>query len=146
MIWRDKVVNEAMEWLGTPYHTMAKLKGIGVDCAQLLIAVYSNCGLIEDFDTGTYSHEWHMHRSEELYLKNILEYAYKVPFKERQKGDVFLYKYGRCISHGGIYIGNNEIIHAYAGKGVILSLYNDPILLHNNGKSRLVGVYRLKGA
>jgi hypothetical protein len=33
-------VQEALTWLGIPYHHHARVKGVGVDCAQLLCAVY----------------------------------------------------------------------------------------------------------
>ena len=36
---RARIVAEAMTWLGTPYHHRGKLKGIGVDCAQLPLCV-----------------------------------------------------------------------------------------------------------
>jgi hypothetical protein len=37
---RAAVVKEALTWLGTPYHHHARVKGVGVDCARLLCAVY----------------------------------------------------------------------------------------------------------
>ncbi len=33
------VVRTARTWLGTPYHHQGRLKGVGVDCAGLLIGV-----------------------------------------------------------------------------------------------------------
>lgn len=38
----------------------------------------------------------------------------------------FFNTYGSDISHAGIYIGNNEFIHSQDGKGVSISLLNDP--------------------
>ena len=49
-----RVVAEAMTRLRTPYHHRGKLKGVGVDCAQLPLVVYAAAGLVEDFDTGDY--------------------------------------------------------------------------------------------
>lgn len=56
-----------------------------------------------------------------------------------------MYQFGRCVSHGGIYIGNNQIIHAVIDQGVILSDLNDVMFLDAHGKSRLRGIYRFKG-
>ena len=44
---QNELVHEIKSWLGTPYHSGAKLKNIGVDCGQLLIAVYEKAGLLE---------------------------------------------------------------------------------------------------
>ena len=44
---RDAVVAEAKTWLGTPWRHMQRIKGVGVDCANLPAAVYEACGVIE---------------------------------------------------------------------------------------------------
>lgn len=115
---RDAVTACALTWLKTPYHHHARVKGAGVDCAQLLIAVYSGCGLIPAIDVGFYNHDWHMHRSEEKYLGWVNRYAR--PVETPLPGDVVLYRFGRCISHGAIVIEWPRIVHAYIGKGCIL--------------------------
>lgn len=107
---REKIVAEAMTWLRTPYHHHARVKGAGVDCAQILIAVYSAVGLVEEFDTGDYPPDWMMHRDEERYLGFVTAHAAQVD--EPLPGDVVLYKVGRCFSHGGIVIDWPTIIHA----------------------------------
>jgi cell wall-associated NlpC family hydrolase len=107
---QDLIIKEAMSWLGTPYHHLARVKGAGVDCAQILIGVFAAVGLIKEFDTGDYPMDWMMHRDEERYLGFIMDYADEVT--EPQAGDVVLYKVGRCYSHGGIVTKWPEIIHA----------------------------------
>ena len=107
---RANVVAEAMTWLRTPYHHRARVKGAGVDCAQILIAVYAAVGLIDEFDTGDYPPDWMMHRSEERYLSFVLDRA--EPVAEPLPGDVALYKVGRCFAHAGIVVEWPTIIHA----------------------------------
>src|SRR5580693_6932362 len=108
---RQKVVEEARRWIGTPYHHRAKVLGAGVDCIQLLVAVYSACGLIEDADTGDYPMDWMLHRDEERYLNGVMQYA--VETDTPLPGDVVVWRFGRCISHGGIIVEWPFIIHAY---------------------------------
>lgn len=60
---RRAVVAEALTWLRTPYHHAARIKGVGVDCAQFLIAVYAATGLIDDFTPDRYPPDWHLHRT-----------------------------------------------------------------------------------
>ena len=97
---RAAVVAAARAWIGTPYHHMADIKGVGVDCAMLLVRVYCDLGLVEPFDPRPYTQDWMMHRNEERYLGFLLERARLV--ERRALGDVILFKIGRCFAHGGI--------------------------------------------
>ena len=138
------IANAAMTWLGTPHIDNAKAKGHGVDCAHLLIAACEEAGIYEvgEVDPGYYPHDWHMHRSEERFLETVKKHCRRV--KIPQVGDIFLYRYGRTISHGAIYVGKGMLIHAYVGQGVILSKMGDVIFCDQKGRSRLQGIYRLK--
>lgn len=116
---RAAVVAEALTWLHTPYHSRARLKGVGVDCGQILCAVYEACGLIPPVDPGEYSPEWHLHRGEELYMGWLDRYAHRTATP--QPGDVALYKFGRLHAHGGVVIDDGRVLHAYIGRGVIIT-------------------------
>lgn len=145
-MWREKVIEEARTWLNTPYHSSAKLKGIGTDCGQFLIAVYEAAGVIikDDCNPGSYSHEWHLHRSEEKYLNWVEKYCEKINGNPLP-GDIAVFKFGRCVSHAGIVLEWPHIIHAYVSRGVVISDVSESLLCFNNGKSRLCGIYRPKG-
>ena len=43
---RAAVITEARTWIGTRFHHNAAVKGSGVDCARLVAAVYTDCGVI----------------------------------------------------------------------------------------------------
>ena len=45
---REKLVAEALSWLGTPYHHAGRVKGGGVDCGMLNLQAFINVGLIAD--------------------------------------------------------------------------------------------------
>jgi cell wall-associated NlpC family hydrolase len=139
----NDVVAEAKTWLRTPYHSGARKKGVGVDCGQLLIAVYETAGIIKqgDCNPGYYSNEWHLHRSEELYLGWVEKYCDQIT-DQPQSGDIALFKYGRCVSHGGLVSVWPRIIHAYVGMGVITSDVNETIFKDKKGATRLYAVYR----
>jgi len=119
-IERAAVVAAARAWIGTPYHHMADLHGVGVDCAMLLVRVYCDLKLVERFDPRPYTQDWMMHRNEERYLGFLLERAHIVG--KPDPGDVILFKIGRCFAHGGI-VSKTEplsIIHAFLPAGVVL--------------------------
>jgi cell wall-associated NlpC family hydrolase len=111
---RTAVIAEARSWIGTPYHHAADVKKHGVDCAMLLVRVYANVGLIENFDPRPYTRDWFLHRSEERYLGFLFDRAYEV--REPGLGDVIVFKIGRCFAHAGIVsrVAPLAMIHAFA--------------------------------
>lgn len=139
------IAKAACEWIGTPHVNNAKVKGIGVDCGMLLIAALEDSGTIkkDDIKIKPYSNEWHLHRDEEWFKSYVEQYCDKVD--DLQVGDFLLYQYGRCVSHGAVYIGNNTVVHALVDRGVILSNINETIFFDAKGKSRLRGIYRYRG-
>lgn len=136
MTTRAAVVAEARTWLGTPYHHQGRVKGAGVDCAMILIDVYHSCGLIPDFDPRPYPPDWHMHRDEERYLGWVKKYAR--PVDSPKPGDIALFQFGRCVSHGAIVIEWPQIIHSYIGEGVLIADGTQGMMA-----GRLCGFYRI---
>ena len=119
MAQRERVVAEARSWIGTPYHSGARLKGVGVDCAQLPAAVYRAAGMIDEIPVGAYSAQWHLHHSEELYLAEVMARAHQIDCRPAQ-GDFVLFRVGHCMAHGAIVVEWPVIIHAVTGQGVRL--------------------------
>lgn len=123
--WREKVVAEAITWIGTPYHPQARIKGPrgGVDCGMLLIEVFKRTGLSPDIDPGNYAPEWHLHRGEEMYLGWIAEHCAEVSVALGQPpplpGDVAVYKFGRCYAHGAIVVAWPLLVHAHLPDGQV---------------------------
>ena len=123
---RERVVAEALSWLGTPYAHRQRLKGVGVDCAQLPLAVYAAAGLIPaEADVGAYAAQWHLHRGEELYLRHVEALGGReIAWENAQPGDFAIWRYGRTFSHGAVMIGPGaRIVHAVRGRGVVLGDY-----------------------
>ena len=86
---RLAVVAAARSWIATPYHHMADVKGVGVDCAMILVRVYVDLGLVEPFDPRPYTEDWFIHRDEERYMGFLLARARDVAGP--QPGDVMLF-------------------------------------------------------
>lgn len=52
---RTAIVAEAMTWVGTPFVHQHRVRGVGVDCAGLVIGVARGLGLVPpDFDVTGY--------------------------------------------------------------------------------------------
>lgn len=141
----QKIASAALGWLGTPHINGARVKGHGVDCGMLLIASLEDAGVIahDAIKITPYSNEWHLHHSEEWFLSYVQTYCYEV--QELAIGDFLMYQFGRCISHGGVYIGDGMVCHAVVDQGVILTSLDDVMFLDAKGKSRLRGIYRFGG-
>jgi len=116
---RIEVVATAMQWQNTPYHHQGNLKGVGVDCVMLMVEIYKACGVIPpQTDPRPYAHDWHTHRNEELYLCGLAEFAEQVEVPE--PGDIALFKFGRCVSHGAIVMRWPLVMHAYLEQGAVV--------------------------
>ncbi len=116
---REAVLAEAKSWLGTPYHPNAAVKGAGVDCAMMPLAVYG--AVLPDLPklpTPRYVQQWHLHRGEELYLNHVRELGC-MEVEHPQPGDFALFRQGRLFSHGAIVLRWPQIIHAVVLSGVI---------------------------
>jgi cell wall-associated NlpC family hydrolase len=121
---------------------MARVKGAGVDCLTLLAEVYAEAGLVERVPIPHYPHDWHLHQSEERYLNGILYYMHEV--ETPLPGDVVLWKFGRCFSHGAIVVNWPDVIHAYVGSAVTLENAERATWLANIGEGTERGKVRPK--
>jgi cell wall-associated NlpC family hydrolase len=115
---RQRVVNIARTFIGTAYHPAGRKKGVGVDCLTLLAEVYAEAGLIEHVKLPHYAPDFFKHKGVELYLNGLLKYTAEVD--HASPGDIALWKYGRCFSHGAIVVEWPNIIHAHVGRHCML--------------------------
>ncbi|HZT87388.1 MAG TPA: hydrolase [Stellaceae bacterium] len=115
---RERVVAEALTWLGTPYHHRARVKGAGVDCLMLLAEVYEAAGVIAHVEPAHYPPDWHLHRDVERYVEGVLHYAHEVAGPPRP-GDVAVFRFGRAFAHGAVVLAWPRVIHAFVRTGVV---------------------------
>ena len=119
----DAFVGRAYEYLGTPYMwDYACAPGVGVDCIGLVYQCAYATGMDMGGGTGyddfnpwahyvTGSSGWHSHDA-----NNFWDYgkALHVPLSSRRAGDVISYS-----GHAAVYIGDDEVIEAIMGAGVV---------------------------
>ena len=117
---RAMIVAEARKWLKTPYRPMGDIKGAGVDCGMLLVRVFVDTGLCAPFDPRPYASDWMLHRSEEKYLGFIFDRTAEI--SAPGLGDVMVFKFARCYSHGGIVTSLKplRIVHAFKPAGAVI--------------------------
>jgi cell wall-associated NlpC family hydrolase len=139
---RARVVAIAKTWAfpPTPYHHRARLKGIGVDCGQLIAAVFEEAGLIPAVPLDNYPPDWMLHRSEPRFQNTVERYTRQVD-RDIRPADILLFQIGRSYSHGAIVLEYPLILHALinVGKVTISSMEQEAEL-----RARLGGVWTLR--
>lgn len=113
---RLRAVEAVKGWIGTPYHHNGRVKGAGADCLTSLAGPFEDAGLTPHIEIPYYPHDWHLHHSEEKYLDGLSDWCVEVgspPDRSPLPGDIVLWKFGRCFSHGAIVIAWPRIAHAY---------------------------------
>lgn len=107
---RSDIVAEARTWIGTPWRHQLCVKGVGVDCGQLIAGVARALGLRDVLITG-YA------RIPDGSLRGICAKHMKaIPVSEAQAGDAVLMKFDSEPQHLGIlgdYLhGGVSLIHS----------------------------------
>ena len=136
---RNAVIHEAITWIGTPWHHMARVKVAGVDCGMFLLEVYERAGIIGHVEPPPYPADWSMHRSDEKYLAFVEKFCVRVDAP--LPADLVTFRLGRCVSHAAIVINWPLIIHSCVGQGVIM----DDGIANVWFAERVEGFYRYTG-
>ncbi|OZS42256.1 NlpC/P60 family protein [Photobacterium sanguinicancri] len=102
-------VNVYDEWKGTPYRLGGTTKR-GIDCSAFVQIGYSSV------------YQTMLPRT----TGELVKMGQMVSKKQAQYGDLVFFKTGYRLRHVGIYIGNDEFMHASTSKGVIVSRLDNP--------------------
>lgn len=110
---RDRITDEALEWVGTPYKYAGSDKGKGTDCSGLVVTVYEQiCGIKLPRNSAQQAE----------FCKTLKKNSIK-------PGDLVFFATGndkKKVSHVGIMIDEGRFVHASGSKGVIISEMNTP--------------------
>lgn len=106
---RVDLVEYAKQFLGNPYVWGGTSLTKGADCSGFVLSIYKKYGYKLPHYTGSQANS-----------------GTKISFDDIQPGDLIFYNNDKgVIGHVGIYIGNNQIIHASSPKsGIKISKYN----------------------
>jgi len=139
MTIRDEIVAEARSWIGTRFCHQGRLKGIGCDCAGLVVGVCKALGLSE-FDKADYSRIPDGFMLRDTCANEMTE----IPLFDLHPGDVVLFSFSAHPQHlaivGDYHLGGLSIIHAYSKARQIVETRFDDIWI-----GRIVAGYRLPG-
>jgi NlpC/P60 family putative phage cell wall peptidase len=133
------VVTEARTWLGTRFHHQGRLKGVGVDCAGLVVGVAEAMGL-QVQDRTDYTRQPDGTMLQETCDAQLIQIA----LEDIRPGDVLLMRFEQEPQHlafvGDYEFGGLSLIHAYAQSRKVVETRLDDVWL-----ARVVAAYRFDG-
>ena len=117
---RVRVVEIARQWIGTPYHHQASVKGIGTDCLGLVRGVWRELYGFEAEVPPAYSRDWAEASGIETMLDAASRHLKRVEASRLAAGDVVVFriKPGMVAKHAGVMTSNSMMIHAMEGAPV----------------------------
>lgn len=139
MATRADIIRETEEWLGTPYRHQRSDKNVGCDCLGLLRGVWrATYQAPEPEQAPPYTPSWGDHRPDDPLLQIAKKYFDEVSLGVMIPSDVIMFRMRRfvAVKHCAIYVGNNEMIHAYSNHHVMRGEITD------SWKRRVAGVFR----
>ena len=101
--------NQAQNWMGTP-HILGGNSEFGIDCSALVQSIYRESFLMELPRTTIQQ----------------VRLGRRVSSNEAQPGDLVFYRIDLQTRHVGIYLSDNEFLHASKSEGVTISRLDLP--------------------
>lgn len=104
----EKIAEEALTWIGTPYAYGKQGKGSGTDCSGLTMTVYLEVAEIKIPRNSA----------------KQAEFCKDLKAEEVKAGDLVFFATGKSadkVSHVGVMIDANKFVHASSSKGVVVS-------------------------
>jgi NlpC/P60 family putative phage cell wall peptidase len=108
---RNKIVATARSYIGTRYVHQGRVKGVGIDCAGLIICVARELGLVApDFDIDGYGR-----RSEGVEMLELFRKFCGEECEDLSPGDILMFQNGDW-RHCGILASQNRltVIHTHS--------------------------------
>ena len=116
-----KVITAARDWLGTPYHDQASMKGVGCDCLGLARGIWREVVGSETLPVPPYSRDWGEAGTREVLADSAARVMIRIDPTDAGPGAVVLFRMraGAIVKHVGILTGPDSFIHSYERLGVI---------------------------
>lgn len=121
--WEDIIIEEALQWVGTPYRHQASRKGVACDCLGLIRGVWRSLYGSEPEEAGAYSKDWAEASGDERLLRAAARYFIPRCKDELEAGRLILFRWRAHVpaKHAGILVNRAQFIHAYEGSAVRVS-------------------------
>ncbi|MEM9643105.1 MAG: peptidase [Pseudomonadota bacterium] len=130
-LFRQRIVDEARDWIGTPYVHQSAAKGAGTDCLGLVRGIWRVVHGSEPEAVPAYSMDWSEPQGEERLWDAALRHLTPKALRDEAPGDVLLFRMRSTAvaKHLGVVgrVGDDpSFIHAYSRFGVVESSLSRP--------------------
>ncbi len=117
---RQRAVELARQWIGTPYHHQASAKGIGTDCLGLVRGVWRELYGSEAEVPPAYTRDWAEASGIETMLEAASRHLIPLDAGVRCAGDVVVFRVrrGMVAKHAAIMTSATSMVHAMEGAPV----------------------------
>lgn len=111
---RSRVVEAAREWIGTPYHHQASVKGVGCDCLGLVRGVYRELCGDEPETVPAYTPDWAEGKLQETLLLGARRHLREREPEAAEPGDILVFRLRErsMAKHMAILATPQTMIHA----------------------------------
>lgn len=138
----NELLTIARTWLGTPFRDDCAVRGRGVDCKNLVVAIVCQWrGVEPDYRALTGGCRRVDGGPVREYLEHLFPQNYVVygvaEAGAMQAGDVLVFQGGNGVAHLGLALSKSDMIHVRTDRGVIISRLDQAIW-----QRRLVRIYR----
>lgn len=120
---RERVLETARRWIGTPYRHQGSRRGVGCDCLGLVRGVWRELYGAEPERPPPYSPDWAETGGEDALSEAARRHFDEIEIDQAQPGDLVLFRWRdrRPAKHCGVLDHANRLIHAYEGASVLSS-------------------------
>ncbi len=142
---REQIVAEARTWLDTRFKHQARIKGVGVDCLNLVIGVATTLSLVEsNFRWENYPeyHGYGKSPNGKLLLSGCERFMDRIPVESIKPGDILIMRFVDEPQHFVIVtqtVPTPYILHAYAQVRMVKEHRMD-----DTWRSRVIAAYRFR--
>jgi NlpC/P60 family putative phage cell wall peptidase len=115
------VVAAARDWLGTPYHDQASVRGVGCECLGLIRGVWRELYGPEPLPLPPYSRDWGETGTREPLAEAARQVMVEIPVADIVPGALILFRMrtGAVAKHCGILVERDRFVHSYERTGVV---------------------------
>ena len=117
---RTRIIALARDWLGTPYHHQASLRGVGTDCVGFVRGIYRELHGMEAEALPAYTRDWAEGSGRETLLEAARRHLVEIAPFDARPGDVLVFRWRRntLAKHCAIFSAPTAMIHALEGAPV----------------------------
>jgi NlpC/P60 family putative phage cell wall peptidase len=120
MIARETIVAAVHDWIGTPYHHQASLKGVGCDCLGLIRGLWRELQGPEPEALPPYTRDWGDATGSEPLLEAARKHLIATDIARALPGDVIVFRMRAGVAkHAGILTRGSLVACAQVARSAV---------------------------